>query len=455
VRVVARAAALCAILFVGACGGSDDKGGNGTSNPLPLKGGERLTWDQNAGSVQALRAHTYRLYIDGNRGTFADVRCSEIRGAAGYECSGLLPGMTAGRHSLELTSVVNNVESPRSAPIAVSLAASTTGPVSVVPGSFSSPATGATQVRPACVLASSASGCFNVHVLASDLDSPSALSPTPDGRLFFIERSSRVRVIAEGVLMSESALELPHPAARFVGLAVDSSFGRTHSVFVAWTEAGRDGIPTLNITRYRELQNQLGEGATIVSGLASPPDVVTPLVVDRDSLLYVAVPGAVLRFTRDGSVPFANLGASPIIAKTLARPSALAVDADGQRVWLAGQEAGHLSVTSFAVLSRRDDSRRLTDVTRASLANDLFNLDSANPMPVLAIPVEDGRVLLTAGGRLFSGRLTIGGQFVQMEELQLKDGDIAFAAAAGPAGSWYLLTGPEETSLTLRLIRRE
>jgi hypothetical protein len=444
---------LCLAFFAAACGPSDDKGGkdNG-SDPVPLRGGERLTWDQSADSVPSLRSHTYRLYVDGNRTTFTDVRCNETRNSGGYECSGLLPGMAAGRHSLELTSMVSGVESPHSAPIIVTLATSTTIVTAMAPAVSPTALAAANAVTWACVVTSSSGKCFDGRVIANGLDSPSALSPTSDGRLFFIEGNSRVRAIDGDVLVPEPVLELPNPDARFVGLAVDQEFERTRSMFVAWTELNRDGMSSLNVTRYRELQNRLAEGATIISGLAIPPDAVAPLTLDREGLLYVGLPGAVLRFTRDGMVPSSNPRASSIIAETRAAPSALAVDSSGQRVWFAGRESGHLVVASFA-LPPREDVAWLAQVTSAS-ASELPAVVSANPTLVLATSDQNGKALLTAGGRVFNGRLTTVGRFAEVEELQLQDGERAFAAA-GRAGFWYVVAGRDEASLELRLIRRE
>jgi len=444
----------CLAFFAAACGPSDDKGGkdNG-SDPVPLRGGERLTWDQSADSVPSLRSLTYRLYVDGNRATFADVRCSETRSSRGYECSGLLPGMAAGRHSLELTSIVSGVESPRSAPIIVTLATSTTSATAMAPAVSPTALAAANAVTSACVVTSSSGKCFDGRVIANGLDSPSALSPTSDGRLFFIEGDSRVRAIDRDVLVPEPVLELPNPDARFVGLAVDQEFERTGSVFVAWTELNRDGMLSLNVTRYREFQNRLAEGATIIAGLAIPPDVVAPLTLDREGLLYVGLPGAVLRLTRDGLVPSSNPRASPIIAETRAAPSALVVDSSGQRVWLAGRESGHLVVASFA-LPPREDAAWLAQVTSAS-ASELPALVSADPtLVLLGTSDQNGMALLTAGGRVFNGRLTTAGRFAEIEELQLQDGERAFAAAGRP-GLWYVVAGRDEASLELRLIRRE
>ena len=103
-------------------GGGSEGGGGGTpalGQVIVLKGGERMAWDQAAASVQVARAYTYRLFIDGVQSALTDVRCSDTRTSAGYECSGLLPSMAVGQHGLEIAAVSANMQSAVSAPILV------------------------------------------------------------------------------------------------------------------------------------------------------------------------------------------------------------------------------------------------------------------------------------------------------------------------------------------------
>jgi len=123
--VVAQTIALCLAGFT-ACNGRNETATE-KAKPSALKGGERLSWTQNADSIESLRAHTFRLYVDGKSEAFSDIRCNETHSNAGYECSGLLPPLTAGRHALEITSVVDGIDSPRSAPIIVVMDTSAPG----------------------------------------------------------------------------------------------------------------------------------------------------------------------------------------------------------------------------------------------------------------------------------------------------------------------------------------
>jgi hypothetical protein len=206
-----------------------------------------------------------------------------------------------------------------------------------------------------------------VQVLASDLGAVTALSPMPDGRVMFIEATRQVRIIDGTTNINAIALSA-EGNAQLTGLAIDTQFEKSRSVFVAWTDLAR-GVPVVNITRYREVGNTLGEGATIVTGVPVTSSSPTPLAVDADGLVYVAVPadrraseprfaggaGTVMRFDRDGRVPSSNQSASPIVTAGYATPLALAIDRSTRTVWLTGRddrESGEVAVFNIPALSR-------------------------------------------------------------------------------------------------------
>jgi hypothetical protein len=329
------------------------------SPPVTIRGGERLAWSQDADSAQ-LRSLTFSLYVDGQASTLSATRCNETGLSSVFECSGQLPTMSVGQHSLELTSVLAGVESGRSPRLLVAVvrAAATTGAVSLE------------QSAPAnSTICSDEPGtnCYGVQVIASGLGAVTALSPMPDGRVMFIEAGQHIRIIDRDA--SGGTIALPAESNRqLTGLAIDTQFEKSRSVFVAWTELVRD-VLVVNVTRYRELGNVLGEGATIVTGLPVTSDSPTPLVVDDEGLIYVAVPanrsvsgprflgdaGAVMRFDRDGRVPSSNQNASPIVAAGYPTPLALAIDRSTRTVWLTGrndQQSGEIAVIEIPALSR-------------------------------------------------------------------------------------------------------
>jgi hypothetical protein len=128
---------LCTVLAV-ACGGNSVSGPSraegGGGNPassgqaVTLRGGERLAWDQVAATVQVLQALTFTLWVDGAATRLSGVSCSNVRSSNGYECSGGLPSMAPGLHSLELSAISNGLESGRSSSMAVMMAGSSQAP---------------------------------------------------------------------------------------------------------------------------------------------------------------------------------------------------------------------------------------------------------------------------------------------------------------------------------------
>ena len=208
---------VCAISCGGGDGGGSDGPGGGT--PIPIRNGQRLGWTQSADSPQALRAYAFRLYVDASLATLIDPRCDQNPSDAGYECSGGLPAMGEGRHLLELTSVVNGVESLRSALlVTLSTSAQVSSLARTNPATATDPAT-----QSSVVCAPSANqGCYSSQILASGLDRVTMITTASDGRLLLTEGGARVRVIADGALVQEPALEVADPRSRIVGLAVDT-----------------------------------------------------------------------------------------------------------------------------------------------------------------------------------------------------------------------------------------
>src|SRR4029453_17535387 len=77
------------VLVIG-CGG-DDNDSQSLSQPVTVRGGERLSWDQTATSITELRSLIFRLYIDGRVSSLSDTSCIEVLRATGAQCSGQLP----------------------------------------------------------------------------------------------------------------------------------------------------------------------------------------------------------------------------------------------------------------------------------------------------------------------------------------------------------------------------
>jgi hypothetical protein len=234
----------------------------------------------------------------------------------------------------------------------------------------------------------------------------SALSPAPDGRLFFVEGNTRVRAVAGGALIPEPALDLNGDQARIVGLAIDVwSAPENRLVFVAWTDRTRSQQLQLNVTRYREVANTLGEGATILTGIPVPRDLPSSIAVDRQGHVYVAVPtldsglsspgsGVVLRITREGRVPPDNRLGLPAFASGFSTPTSLFHDADRRLIWLGGRNAGSpyaLGVVPTSPLMQPPSPHLVAQVASDQPVSFVLSKSNESEQPALFV-LADGRL---------------------------------------------------------------
>jgi hypothetical protein len=385
-----------------------------------------------------------------------------------------LPTLNAGRHALELTSILNGLESARSETLTITIQATSTTQFSLNESSRSErnrDDSGSSSAQSAIVCITGARECFDVKVVASGIRHPQWLSTTTDGRVLFIEDEKAVRTIDDGMLIAEPALVSQAIDGRIVGLAIDRSSDKGGDVFVAWTDLAADG-PRLNITRYRELQNVLGEGATIVSGLPFPADAVAPLAVDSSGLLYVAMPaaegarsagdrtasdtGAILRFTRDGQVPAENARTSPLVAEGYSRPTAMAIESATNRVWLAGDQQ-YWSYSLATLLVPIDASGPWPHRPQPAFRTPGDEVRRQTPASLSVVRGRDTSEWLMLGseGQLSRGTVTRNGRIEAMEPLHFAPAMRAHSVAQGPLDSWYVVTGAETASATiLRMTRR-
>ncbi|MGH7342173.1 MAG: hypothetical protein ACREKH_16910, partial [Candidatus Rokuibacteriota bacterium] len=128
-----------ALVVASACGGSSNPpppapgpgGGSGT-----ITGRERIGWLQQALDDAQLALFEYAIYVDGARQVLAGDSCSPASGG-GFDCSAALPPLSPGQHTLELATFLEAngtvVESERSAPLRVTVAASSAPAGSTLP----------------------------------------------------------------------------------------------------------------------------------------------------------------------------------------------------------------------------------------------------------------------------------------------------------------------------------
>jgi hypothetical protein len=284
--------------------------------------------------------------------------------------------MSNGTHTIQLAAVVDGIESARSSSLIVimnqgraivSHGTLADDDAARIADSASDPDAAAVCIEPA--------PCFAVH---REITRPVPLSlpaVLPDGRLLFVEDGRRVRIRAADALVHDAGLTLNDAASRIAALLVDPAFERDRFVRVAWVDDSIAGGRTLSITRYREVDNRLGEPAAIIASMAIPGNGEPRIAQDDKGRIYIAVPadlgatrgrivesGELLRFAADGRTWAAGLGA-PGFAPAFAEPDALAFDRSSARLWLTGRDRhGNRALQSVALGDRASAASAVADV---------------------------------------------------------------------------------------------
>lgn len=194
--------------------------------------------------------------------------------------------------------------------------------------------------------------CYTAQLTVRTSGTISSVAALPDGRVLFIENGRRLRVAAGTTLLATPALTTAATWINLAGVAIDPAFDTTRVVFVSEIETREDGRRSLNVVRYRELQNTLGERAVVIAAIPLPSSGAAPFAIGPDGRIYVAIPSgaageasvspygaSVLRFEADGSVPKDSRGASPIFGSGYTQPTAIALESTQQRLWLTGVDA--------------------------------------------------------------------------------------------------------------------
>lgn len=281
-----------------------------------------------------LATFRYAIYVDGTRFELGEVTCGSTAGPGGFACSGRLPAMSVGTHTLELASFFDAggiIESPKSSPLRVTVTAATSQP-SAMPLQPGDNLTTVDGVRLAATLV--------VNGLSDIVD----FALAPDGRIVVAEGAGRVRILT-GTSVSDALAVGPDGA--IVALAMDRDAGGPGYLFVVHAPPG-----AFRVVRYRIA------GASLVDRVALVRDVSAsekPSAIARfgpDGKLYVAFDdggsrgaaaqlsewsGKILRLNTDGRTPDDQPASSPVFWSGLKSPRGLAWTPDGGALWMAEQ----------------------------------------------------------------------------------------------------------------------
>lgn len=186
-----------------------------------------------------------------------------------------------------------------------------------------------------------------------DADFATALAFAPDGRLFYAERSGRVRVWQGGAARTFATVPTvttesdgSYSERGLLGLALSPTFATDHHVFgfysdadrshqhvIRWTDCGGTGTAPSNLVTLPSGTDCCHKGGRIRFG----PDGKLYVTLGDEHLAAAAqdrgdVRGKVLRYNADGSIPADNpFGAgSPVWAYGLRNPFGLAFGAGGE-----------------------------------------------------------------------------------------------------------------------------
>lgn len=366
------------------CGGSSDPSPTpDPGGPPIIRGTERLGWDQVAANVGELNSYRYAIYVDGSRSQVADVLCAVTATARGFACSGRLPSMNPGVHTLELASFVMDggrlIESAKSAPLQVTVAPGVLAPAGDVEAPpDDSPPQAADE------------GPFVQLPVAQGLTDIADMGVDPEGRLLIGERMGVVRLVDPESRTAITSLVLQDTLASggegvLLGLAVDPAFDRTRVIYVLQTASSRDGL-TYQIVRYRGVAGIFGERAVLLeTGRADAAEPSGTIRVGADGKLYAAIlearsqrepgdlRGVILRLNPDGTTPTDQLSGSPVFAAGGRELRGLDWHPRDQRLWLA-QDGGGAPPRLLSVARDRRRAREglteedypLPDTTRVS-----------------------------------------------------------------------------------------
>ena len=444
-------------LAIGGCGGSSNPDSGGAQS---IRGNERIGWDQQAASNAELSNFRYAIYVDGNRGELPDVTCASSAGNAGFACSGRLPGLSPGQHTLELASYVvvdgNISESPKSGPLRVNVTSSATAPV---PSTASS--TSSAESRSSSSESTSLSGLASIQTTVEGLNDPVDFAFAADGRMFVAEASGAIRIVKNRQIDPVPALVLDDyvaepDARRAVSLALHPDFAATGFVYVLHGSEGRGGESVFRLSRYRESGGVLGERAVLLDEIPHATRAGSGSVrFGPDRQLYVALDdgddparvgsagtynGKVLRLNDDGSTPGDQPAGAPILTTGLGSPCALDWDASGA-LWIAdcrGGTEGRLLSIPARQLDRR---AKYEHAVSQPLSDAVFYRGDAFPA------LSNAMILATTQG-LLRVRFDARTRRVSAVEGFASDLGPVRAVTVHPDGSLYATSGSRIVQLT-------
>jgi glucose/arabinose dehydrogenase len=226
-------------------------------------------------------------------------------------------------------------------------------------------ATAITQHADPLVVTSADGTRVAVETLAAGLDAPSALSTTPDRRIFVAQASGEISVWQGGGVLLAPAVKLKGvqrvSGAGLIGMTLHPGFSTNHFVFMAYAGEDQNGAPVNRVVRFREFNNAFTEGVVLLEDASAGIALKAPRIrFGPDGKLYIAFPaadwhtadrlssyaGKILRLNDDGTTPKDNPRSSPIVSAGHAASGGFDWQSSG-RSWLAERDPQGRDVLSL------------------------------------------------------------------------------------------------------------
>lgn len=353
--VCGRAALALVVCFcIAGCDQKDPDVPDPGPEEIRVSPGDRLGWTQPAPDSSDIASLQFALYVDGTRSTLAGAACANAGGS--YNCSAVLPALTAGSHTLELAAFVGDggstAESARSA--ALRVVAVTVARTGAVFSSAPIPVVTVDQAR------------LTLSPFVEGLSLPSDVACAHDGSIFVAERGGRVRLIRNGLLYPEPVLDLSAeviaPQGGLVAIALDPEFEKSGFMFVLYAAAAPRQGQEFMLARFRGVKDAYGERAVLLDRTpASDYGASGALRIGPDGKLYLALDsssdtgiassfasynGKVLRLNMDATTPDDRAAQTPIFSFDHPQPLAMDWQPGSGNLWVVdrlGTDAGRLS----------------------------------------------------------------------------------------------------------------
>ncbi len=191
---------------------------------------------------------------------------------------------------------------------------------------------------------------IKIETVAENLDIPWSIVWTPEGQIFFTERSGNLKTIQNGIVSEKPILSLDVGGVEggLLGIALDPNYSKNHFIYLYYTY--NDFLSTNNkVVRYVESDLVLTEDRVVIDNIPGGPfHDGGRIKFGPDDKLYIttgdagnadlsqdknSIAGKILRINSDGTIPEDNpFSGSPVYSYGHRNPQGIDWDESGNFV---------------------------------------------------------------------------------------------------------------------------